>query len=142
MLKNEIEKEKDPVIVSGLPRRRQLLVVDDNESIQTILSNVLTFLGYGVTLADNGLEASNLFRTGSYDLVVTDIQMPLMNGYELSCLIKEHSPNTPVIVITGFCDDHKDWQDQNPNCIDAVIMKPFKLEEIESTVQRLLNSES
>jgi len=68
-----------------------VLVVDDNKAIRDILSKSLSFLGYDVTLAENGLEGGTLFLTGSFDLVVTDAHMPLMNGWELSRLVKERS---------------------------------------------------
>jgi CheY-like chemotaxis protein len=140
MLGSEIVMEKGPQSIPGSPKKRQLLVVDDNEAIQKLLSKTLSFMGYDVTLAGNGLEASTLFVTGSYDLVMTDFQMPLMNGWELSRIVKEQSPHTPVIVVTGCCDDTQ-WEKLKANSVDAIIPKPFKLEEIQNTVQRLLNSE-
>ncbi|MCU0596878.1 MAG: response regulator, partial [Desulfobacterota bacterium] len=85
----------------------------------------------------NGLEAGTLFLTGSYDLVITDLHMPLMNGWQLSRLIKERSPLTPVIVITGFRDD-RDWEEMNMNWVDAIVMKPFKVKEFGRTIQSLL----
>lgn len=140
MLQNEIVVEKAPHAIPPLGRKRQVLVVDDNEAVREILSRTLSFLGYDVTSAGNGLEAGTLFFTGSYDLVITDLQMPLMNGWELSRLIKERSPKTPVMVISGACDG-KHWEKTNMRCVDAIILKPFKLKEIEGTVQRLLNRE-
>jgi CheY-like chemotaxis protein len=137
MLRPEILSEKGPHTIPAFGRKRQLLVVDDDKAIQKILSRTLSFMGYEVTLAGNGLEASTLFLTGSYDMVMTDFHMPLMNGWDLSRIVKEQSPKTPVIVITGACDD-KDLEKLN-NCVDAIIPKPFKLQEIEKTVQRLLN---
>ena len=141
MLASGIGMKKALQDISGLPKRGQLLVVDDNETIQDILSKILSFMRYDVTVADNGLEALALFRTGSFDLVMTDFQMPLMNGCELSRLVKEQSPNTPVVVVTGCCDN-KDWENLNMNWIDAIILKPFSLKEIEKTVQRLLSNEA
>ncbi len=139
MLEPEIIMEKGQENIPGSPEKRQLLVVDDSEAIQKLLLAILSFMGYDVTLAGNGLEASTLFLTGSYDLVVTDFQMPLMNGFELSRIIKEQSPKTPVIVVTGCCDDTQ-REKLNTNGVDAIIPKPFKLKEIETTVQRLLNT--
>jgi CheY-like chemotaxis protein len=139
MLQNEIVMEKAPHTIPLLGRKRQVLVVDDNEAVRDVLSRMLTFLGYDVTLAGNGLEAGTLFLTGSYDLVVTDLQMPLMNGWELSRLIKERSPDTPVIVVSGACDEMQ-WEKTNMSCVDAIVLKPFGLKEIEGTVRRLLNS--
>jgi CheY-like chemotaxis protein len=132
-----IEKTSHPIAASE--RKRQLLVVDDNQAVQDVLSRMLSFLGYDVTLAGNGLEAGTLFLTGSYDLVITDLQMPLMNGWDLSRMIKEQSPKTPVVVISGGCDEaHR--EKTNLSCVDALIPKPFKLKEIGGTVRRLLNS--
>ena len=139
MLQNEIVIEKAPHTIPALGRKRQVLVVDDDEALRDILSRMLSFWGYDVTLAGNGLEAETLFFTGSYDLVITDLQMPLMNGWELSRLVKERSPNTPVMVVSGACDKMH-WEKTNMTCVDAVIPKPFKVKEVEGTVRRLLNS--
>ena len=139
MLQSEVVMEKSPHPIPTLRRDRQVLVVDDNEAVREVLSKTLSYWGYDVTLAGNGLEAENLFLTGSYDLVITDLQMPLMNGWELSRLIKERSPNTPVMVVSGACDGMH-WEKVNMSCVDAIIPKPFKLKEIEGTVRRLLNS--
>ena len=120
-------------------REWQVLVVDDNQAVREVLSKTLAFWGYHVTQAANGHEAWTLFLTNSYDLVITDLEMPLMNGWELSRLIKERSPNTPVMVVSGSCDE-TNWEKTNMRCVDAIILKPFKLKEIEGTVRRLLNS--
>jgi DNA-binding NtrC family response regulator len=135
----EIVMEKDSQTIPELRKKRQLLIADDDKDIRKLLSKALSFMGYDVTLAGNGLEASTLFFTGSYDLVMTDFQMPLMNGWQLSRLVKEQSPKTPVIVITGF-SDAKHSEDQTTNCVDAIILKPFKLKEIQEIVRRLLNT--
>jgi CheY-like chemotaxis protein len=139
MLESEIVMKKGLHPIPALGGKRRLLVVDDNQTVQEVLSKMLSFLGYDVTLAGNGLEAGTLFLTGSYDLVITDLQMPLMNGWELSRLIKERSPSTPVMVVSGACDETH-WEKTNMSCVDAIIPKPFKLKEIKGTVQRLLNS--
>jgi CheY-like chemotaxis protein len=140
MLEPEVMTGKAPHPIPALGRKRQLLVVDDNHAVQEVLSKMLSFLGYDVTLAGNGIEAGTLFLTGSYDLVITDLQMPLMNGWELSQLIKERSPNTPVMVVSGACDQMY-WEKMNMRYVDAIVLKPFKLKEIEKTVERLLSNE-
>jgi two-component system autoinducer 1 sensor kinase/phosphatase LuxN len=80
-----------------------------------------------------------LFLTGSYDLVITDFQMPVIGGWKLSRLVKEKSPDTPAILMVGFADGNQ-WEKLNMNYVDAIMMKPFKLEEIEKTIKRLLSS--
>jgi CheY-like chemotaxis protein len=139
MLEQEIATEKSAHTIPALGRKRQLLVVDDNKAVQDVLSRMLAFLGYNVTVAGNGLEGGTLFLTGSYDLVVTDLQMPLMNGWELSRLVKERSPKTPVVLVTGSYDE-KHWEEMRTNFVDAIIPKPFRVKEIQETIKRLLNS--
>ena len=135
----EIATERGAHTFPALGKKGQLLVVDDDKAIQTLLSRTISFMGYDVTLAGNGLEAMTLLLAGSYDLVITDFHMPLMNGWELSRLVKEQSPKTPVIVMTGCCDA-KHREKLNTNFVDALIPKPFNLKEIERTDQRLLNA--
>lgn len=137
MLQNETVRDQGPHPIPTLGGKRRVLVVDDDKAIQTLLSRTLSFMGHDVHVAGNGLEAMTLFLTGSYDLVITDVQMPLMNGFELSRRVKEQSSKTPVIVVTGGCGDAH-WEELNPNCVDAIIPKPFKLKELERTVQGLL----
>jgi two-component system capsular synthesis sensor histidine kinase RcsC len=139
MSKPEIVMEKDSCAIPALRKKGKLLVADDDKAIRNVLSIALSSMGYDVTLAGNGLEAMTLFLTSSYDLVMTDLGMPLMNGWELSRLVKEQSPSTPVIVMTGTNDDNL-WEKLNTNSLNAMILKPFKLEEIEQTVLRLLNN--
>ena len=139
MLGQEIMMEEAPRTIPALGRKKHLLVVDDDKTIQTLLARVLSFKGYDVTLAGNGLEAQTLFHEDSFDLVLTDLHMPIMDGGRFSRLVKEQSPNTPVIMITGEADSNRLWEKLNMNCVDAIIPKPFKVKEIDTTVQRLLN---
>ncbi len=139
MVGGEIIMEKVQANIPRSSEKRRLLVVDDNEAFRTFLSKTLSSMGYDVTPAGNGLEASTLFLSGSYDLVVTDLQMPFMNGSELCRLVKEKSPDTPVIVLTG-CYDETLWEKLKSNSVDVIIPKPFELEEIETSVQKLLSS--
>lgn len=101
MLGPEIVAEKGAHPFPALAKKGQLLVVDDDKDIQTLLSRTLSFMGYAVTLAGDGLEAMSLLLTGSYDWVIAGFHMPLMDGWELARIVKEHSPKTPVIVVRG-----------------------------------------
>lgn len=138
MIGSEIVREEGMDPPPAIEGKRQVLVVDDNRAVQDVLSRMISFLGYDVTVAGNGLEGGTLFITGSYDLVITDLQMPLMNGWELSRLVKERSPGTPVILVTGSYAERY-WEKTGMNWVDAVMPKPFRLEEVEKTLQRLLN---
>ena len=133
------EKEKkDPTPTSlGQGRSGRVLVVDDNRSIRNILSTLLRLMGFEVTLAGNGIEALAVFIESSFDLVLTDLEMPIMDGWSLTHSIKERSPKTPVVLMTGG-DRETVWKKVKSAPIDSVIFKPFKLNDFQSTVQRVI----
>ncbi len=79
----------------------KILIVDDSKDIRDILSKVISLMGFEAAVASNGNEALNLFLTNSFDLVLTDLEMPDIDGWTLALHIKDKSPNTPVVLITG-----------------------------------------
>ncbi len=83
---------------------QKILLIDDEEGIRKVLSISLTDSGYKVLTAENGEEALRLFREVDPPIVLTDIKMPGMDGIELLQKIKEESPDTEVIMITGHGD--------------------------------------
>jgi len=139
MLQSEIVMEIGRQPIPALETKRQLLVIEDNKTVREALSRMFVSLGHKVTLAGNGFEGGILFLTRSYDLAIIDLDVPQMNIWELARVLKEHSPKTPVMIITGFSKD-KYWGNSDTNNVDAIIPKPFKLNEIEKLVQKLLNS--
>jgi signal transduction histidine kinase/FixJ family two-component response regulator len=82
----------------------KLLLVDDEEGIRKVLGISLTDLGYQVLTAENGEEALEIFRRENPPIVLTDIKMPVMDGIELLRKIKDESPDSEVIMITGHGD--------------------------------------
>lgn len=77
-----------------------ILYVEDNDDIREITSYLLAKDGYNVTPAANGLEALNLFQQQDFDLIITNISMPLMDGNRLIEKLAEESGVPPVIVLT------------------------------------------
>lgn len=82
-------------------QKSRILVVDDEQSLRIILSQVLTEEGYEVTVAQNGEEGLELFRQDPFPVVFTDIVMGKMNGLELLHELKQINPETQVIIITS-----------------------------------------
>ena len=80
---------------------QKLLVVDDDQQIREIISHFLTIQGYHVAQADNGTQALKKCFEENFDVVVTDFQMPGMNGLSLTHRIHSVVPETPVIVMSG-----------------------------------------
>jgi len=116
----------------------KILIVDDSKDIRDILSKVLSLMGFEVAVASNGNEALNLFLTNSFDLVLTDLEMPDMDGWALALHIKDKSPNTPVVMITDS-ERQAVMERLKGSCIDSILFKPFMLEDIQKTVQIMLD---
>jgi len=116
---------------------RRILVVDDEKAIRDVLSSILSFTGYKVIVASNGDEGLNLFLENPMDLVLTDLDMPGLDGVSLALFIKDKSPSTPVVLITG--SDKEDVMERlRGDCVDSVMFKPFSLDDVQETVQRIL----
>ncbi len=79
----------------------RILIADDELMMRKILSALFRSTGHEVMAAVNGYEALRLFSENPFDLVTTDCNMPVMDGSILAKRIKQKSPNTPVIMITG-----------------------------------------
>ncbi len=88
----------------GAVAKPHILLVDDNKLGLSARLSVLEELGYAVTTACNGEDALAQFLDGSFDLVITDYKMPRMNGIELIANLRNESPATPLILISGFVD--------------------------------------
>jgi CheY-like chemotaxis protein len=116
----------------------KILIVDDSKDIRDILSKVLSLMGFEAAVASNGNEALNLFLTNSFDLVLTDLEMPDLDGWTLALHIKDKSPNTPVVLITGS-EKEAVMERLEGSSIDSILFKPFMLEDIQKTVQTLLD---
>ena len=80
----------------------KILVVDDEDIVRTSCSRTLSPEGYEVRLAKNGAEGLKMASEERFDLVLTDLKMPDMDGIEVLRIIKEQWPETAVIIVTGY----------------------------------------
>lgn len=133
------EAKKSVSANTGQVIPKRILVADDNKAIRDAVSELLEFIGYEVALAINGIEALAVFLKSAFDLVLTDFEMPAMDGLSLAGHIKERSPNTPVILLTG-ADRETVLKRVEKGSIDSVILKPFTPEELQRTIQGALTS--
>jgi two-component system, cell cycle sensor histidine kinase and response regulator CckA len=113
-------------------RSRNILLVDDEPSVRSATSLMLSLDGHAVTEAGSGAEALGLFSQGRFDLVITDFAMSDMNGNELVLRLKKLSPATPAVMITGH--DKRLGCTDNP--VDAILYKPFRLEELRNAIAK------
>lgn len=105
----------------GAPQSVRILLVDDNNLGLTARKTVLEELGYPTVTADEPNAALAHFQNSKFDLVITDYRMPQMNGLELIERIRTISPETPIILVSGFADT-LGLNETNTNA-DAVIQK-------------------
>ena len=120
---------------------KRILVVDADKAIRDILSDVLTFMGFTVAVASSGNEGLDLFLKDPFDLVVTDLIMPGMDGWDLAFHVKSRAPSTPVVLITGQQKEEV-MEIEKGDHVDFVMFKPFKLKEMQKTVYRMLGAHS
>jgi DNA-binding NtrC family response regulator len=80
----------------------KILVIDDESIVRTSCSRSLTPEGYDVKLSQNGADAMKMLEEESFDLVLTDLKMPDIDGIEVLKMIKQRWPQTEVIVVTGY----------------------------------------
>jgi len=91
-------------MVEKLQKKARVLVVDDEASARTALQSLLTSDGYAVDTAEDGVAALALVSDRAPDVVITDLQMPNMDGMQLLSKLREQSPDLPVVVITSLQD--------------------------------------
>jgi CheY-like chemotaxis protein len=119
---------------------RRIMVVDDDEGMRHIVSTALSGMGYDVLTASGGTEALNLLLKSSFALVMTDLQMPGMDGWSLASRIKDRFPGTPVILMTGY-EKKEVMERMKGSPVDYVIFKPFRLEDILKAAEKMLGAE-
>jgi two-component system response regulator PilR (NtrC family) len=115
----------------------RILVVDDEQSMRDFLSIMLKKEGYDVVTAENGGSALKAIQAEIFDLVITDVKMPGVDGIEVLKTIKEVSPETVVIMITAFATAETAVEAMKLGAYDY-ITKPFKVDEIKLVIQKAI----
>lgn len=124
-----------------MEEQRRILVVDDQESMRTLLEDMLEVIGYETTLADGGEQALALLGESQFDLVLTDLNMPGMDGTALLRTIKAKYIGVPVVIITGYGTFHTEKRVMKEGA-DGYISKPCTLTKIQKTLTEILSPQS
>ena len=120
-------------------RQRRILVVEDSITSRMLLKNILESAGYGVTTAVDGVEALTILKNGNYDLVVSDIDMPRMNGFELTARLrgeKEYA-ELPVVLVTALASREDRERGIDVGASAYIVKSRFDQSDLLETVQRL-----
>jgi DNA-binding NtrC family response regulator len=127
-----------PSATSHQPR---ILVVDDEPDVCWALENILCPAGYAVTTTTRGAEALELLARQPYAVAFVDAKLPDLDGLELVALIRQQSPHTAVVLISGYYyrEDPMVMEDLAKNLYVGFISKPFHLSEVRSMARRAAN---
>jgi DNA-binding response OmpR family regulator len=116
-----------------------ILVIDDDERVRTLLRDILLFGGFQVIEASDGKSGIGYFEKGGFDMVLTDLGMPGMNGWEVARWIKSRTPQIPVALVTGW-GTNLDEEKIKESGVDWIIGKPFQVNEVLETVNLFIRN--
>lgn len=108
----------------------KILVADDEEVVRSSLETILTKGGHDIIFALNGEEALNKARTSGCEMVLLDLDMPKMNGYDVLKQLRTTHPDLPVLFITGTGEAQKVMKSIAQYKLNGFIEKPFSPEEV------------
>ncbi len=132
------EEEVDQQLIKK-GRKARILVIDDEELVRSVLCRTLAQADHQVTLAEDGRKGVQFFKEGTFDIVLTDLGMPGVSGWEVCRMIKGISPNTPVGMITGWGGE-KSQDKMEEYGLDFFIPKPFDFTQILNVVTEIMES--
>jgi DNA-binding NtrC family response regulator len=116
---------------------KKILVVDDDQLIRDFLNEALDRSGYRAELAGSGEEALEKIRRDEYEVVLTDVRMPNMDGMELLKKIKAHLPDAEVVIMTAYATHENAFEAGRLGAVDY-LRKPFGPAEVEAKVEKAL----
>lgn len=122
-------------------QRRRILLADDDPPLRKVIGKILTQAGYEVITVEDGLSAVEKTRNARPDLVITDVLMPKMNGFQVCKAIKEFSPPTKVILLSGiYSKPSYRHQARKEYGADELLPKPFEVSTLLARVKHYLYS--
>jgi len=124
---------EEPFSGEGLPSQLEMLLVEDEETNFMLMEVYLQEMNLQITRAHNGQEAVELVEKNYYDIILMDIQMPVMNGLDATRKIREFNQNIPIIAITAFAFEKERVISLEAGCNEH-LSKPVKQEVLERTI--------
>ena len=122
------------MVESGMPH---ILIVEDDEAMREFLSQAISRSGYYVEAVPDGAEALRRVEQDHFDLLLTDIRMPGLDGIELARRARRRVPGLCVLLVTAYAGDALGMADLDASCTE-VLSKPFNLNELIDRVETFL----
>ena len=117
----------------------RVLIADDEDSMRSLVARAIAMDGHDIVAAEDGAEALEILVRdgGGFDLLLTDIQMPVMDGIALALTAARDFPNLTILLMTGFADQRERASNLNA-IVHDVITKPFSVADIRTAVEDAL----
>ena len=131
-----VQKIEEISELSGSSRPKVLVVDNDHLAVQ-VVCRMMEILGSRVDAANGGVPALNCLSESRYDVVITDLEMPDLSGYILASWVREKSPGTRVIIMTGRSQAEVE-QYMKTEMVDTWLFKPFSLNEMEAALSHII----
>jgi two-component system cell cycle response regulator CpdR len=119
----------------------RVLIADDEESMRKLVARAIAMDGHDVITAEDGAEALDILERerGTFDLLLTDIQMPIMDGIALALTVARDFPDLTILLMTGFADQRERAHGLNA-IVHDVVTKPFSVNDIRTAVTAALGA--
>ena len=117
----------------------RILVAEDEEAVRHFVARALVLCGHDVTAVEDGAEAVEALARDPFDLLVTDIVMPVMDGIALALKARHEQPDLPILMMSGYAEARRRAHNLD-ELIAEVLAKPFSLEQLREAVDRTLAS--
>lgn len=121
---------------------KKIMIIDDDEAFLRELDELIKSSGYDTVTSNNGVEAFELIKKENPDLILTDLKMDGINGFQLAMLFKKHEKtrNIPIIIMTGYLDDEGSLWLKNTFGTERFLRKPFKPLDVIARIEELTAS--
>jgi CheY-like chemotaxis protein len=113
------------------------LLVDDDKNLIEVVCDMVDYLGHECEKAYGGKEALELINNKNYDLLVTDLGMPEVGGWEVAQHFRLNNPDSPTILISGWGAQIDPFEAKDQ--VDAVLSKPFKIDEFKKAIDAVFS---
>ncbi|MGN6154510.1 MAG: ATP-binding protein [Sphingomicrobium sp.] len=132
----QVSQESHPRHERHDGRRAKILVVDDDDDVRAVTSDTIKELGYEVHAMPGGEKALSRLRDEQFDLLITDVAMPGMNGVELAREARSIDPDLPILFSSGYADVQAFGDELSD---ETVLRKPFRIADVASRIARVLD---
>lgn len=119
----------------------RILLAEDDDSVREFVSRALAMHGHEVLVAIDGAKAVELMNNHHFDLLLTDIAMPMMDGISLALKVRDMRPHVPILLMTGYANESQRAHNLDV-LIEGLLSKPFNKDQLMTAVDKALSSDA